>query len=332
MTPPATRGTAIVTGASGFIGGRLFERLLQSGADVVSLRRPSSREPSVGRSAVVDYADVGALTELMATEKPEYVFHVAGATKGVSYDDFRRANVMPTENLLEALVRAKVEPKRFVHVSSLAAYGPAASVSEPMIETMPREPIEHYGKSKLEAEQVVEKNGAIRYTIIRPGGVYGPGDIDYFELFKQVEKGVTIYFGNRRRWFSAVYVDDVIDAILASAQSDGAVNRGYFICDGNPVTWEHFQTKLVEVSGKTKVREIDLPGFLVPLAAVGGELLTTIDRKPRVLNRQKAIMGKQEAWICTHQAAKHDFGYAPAFDLEAGIRRTFEWYRSEGWL
>jgi nucleoside-diphosphate-sugar epimerase len=191
--------------------------------------------------------------------------------------------------------------------------------------------VEHYGKSKLEAEQIVEQS-SIRYTVIRPGGVYGPGDIDYFELFKQVDRGMTVYFGNRERWFSAVYVDDVVDAIVKAALNEGAIGKGYFICDGKPVTWQQFQSRLIALSGKKKVREIDLPGFLVPLAAMGGELLTSLDKKPRVLNRQKAIMGKQKAWICTHEAAKRDFGYAPAFDLDAGIQKTFEWYRQEGWL
>jgi nucleoside-diphosphate-sugar epimerase len=332
MTPGAIRGTVVITGASGFIGGRLRERLLRMGADVLAIRRAKSREPTEGRSAVVEYSDLAALTDLMAAEKPAYVFHVAGATKGVSYEDFRLANVMPTENLLAALARAKVRPERFVHVSSLASYGPASSPQTPMVETMKRDPVEHYGRSKLEAEKAVEQNGAVRYTIIRPGGVYGPGDVDYFELFKQVERGVTVYFGNRERWFSAVYVDDVIDAIVRAATRDEAADKGYFICDGRPVTWQQFQSKLIELSGKKKVREIDLPGFLVPLAALGGELLTTFDKKPRVMNRQKAIMGKQKAWICTHDAARRDFGYAPAFDLEAGIRQTFEWYRREGWL
>lgn len=332
MSESSLSGVALVTGASGFIGRHLRDRLLDQGVDAVSLRRARSPEPTRGRSVVVDYADVDGLTGLMEAERPRFVFHVAGATKGVSYEDFARANVMPTKNLLEALVRAKVTPKRFVHVSSLAAFGPSKSPDTPMTEQMPRQPVEHYGKSKLEAEQVVEGQTEIPWTIIRPGGVYGPGDVDYFELFKQVEKGMTVFFGNRDRWFSAVYVDDVIAAILKAAQSDGAKNKGYFICDGKPVTWEQFQTKLIELSGKPKVRQIDLPEFLVPMAAFGGELLTSIDKKPRVMNRQKAIMGKQRAWICTHEAAKQDFGYTPAFDLEAGILETFEWYRREGWL
>src|SRR4051812_4850930 len=96
-------GTVLITGASGFIGGRLRDALLAAGADVVALRRAGSPAPRGGRSAVVDYADTGALRRLIEKERPALVLHVAGATKGVTYDDFQRANVMPTRNLVEAL-------------------------------------------------------------------------------------------------------------------------------------------------------------------------------------------------------------------------------------
>ena len=90
----------MITGASGFVGGHLRERLLADGVDVVALTRKGSKPVTRGRSIEVDYAEKTSLVNALATEKPDYVYHVAGATKGVSYDDFRRANVMPTVNLL----------------------------------------------------------------------------------------------------------------------------------------------------------------------------------------------------------------------------------------
>ena len=87
-------GKALVTGASGFIGKRLTSALLDRGVDVVTVRRKGSPEPKRGRSVVVEYDDKAALTKLVGDEKPDYVVHVAGATKGVTYDDFRRANVI----------------------------------------------------------------------------------------------------------------------------------------------------------------------------------------------------------------------------------------------
>jgi nucleoside-diphosphate-sugar epimerase len=331
ILPDTLDKKALVTGASGFVGGRLRDALLEAGAEVVTIRRPSSPPADRGRSIETDYDDVAALERVIGAEKPHYVFHVAGATKGVSYEDFQRANVMPTRSLLEAAKRAHAGLERFVLVSSLASYGPS-SASRPLVESDPQRPVEHYGESKREAEQVLARTaGEVAWTIVRPAGVYGPGDRDYFNLFREVEKGRNVYFGNRQRWFSAVYVDDCVRAIVAAARASTTVGKGYFVCDGRPITWQTFQAAIVAASGK-RVREVDLPGFLVPLAAVGGEMLSRLDKKPRLFNRQKAKMGAQEAFTCRHDAARDDFGYRPEVDVHEGVRRTLAWYRTERWL
>src|SRR5690606_6729929 len=127
-------------------------------------------------------------------------------------------------------------------------------------------------RSKLEAEQLLEALGdELPWTILRPGGVYGPGDVDYFNLFREVEKGRNVFFGNRDRWFSAVYVDDCVRAIVGAAMADTTKGKGYFVCDGRPVTWGQFQQAIVEASGR-RVRTIHLPEVLVDIAATFGEL------------------------------------------------------------
>ncbi|MCA9624750.1 MAG: NAD-dependent epimerase/dehydratase family protein, partial [Myxococcales bacterium] len=257
--------------------------------------------------------------------------HVAGATKGVSYDDFARANVMPTENLVRALEAEHRGVRRFVLVSSLAAFGPSEPGRPHGSESLPR-PIEHYGKSKLEAEEGLARLAdAVPWTIVRPAGVYGPGDVDYFNLFREVARGRNVYFGNADRWFSAVYVDDCVRAIVGAAVAETAVGKGYFVCDGVPVTWRQFQEAIVAASGR-EVMTLDLPELLVDVAAFFGELATKIDKRPRLFNKQKAIMGAQSAWTCGHDAAREDFGYTPAVPLEEGVAASLAWYRAEGWL
>jgi nucleoside-diphosphate-sugar epimerase len=328
---PFTRGSVFVTGASGFIGGRLRDALLDAGADVVALRRKGSPEPKRGRGAIIDYADATAVRRLVEQERPAFVFHVAGATKGVTHEDFARANVMPTRHLVEALRDAHPSVSRFVLFSSLAAYGPSRA-NAPHGEDAERRPIELYGQSKLEAEQVLEAVGdAIPWTIVRPGGVYGPGDVDFLELFKSVERHVNAFFGNRQRWFSAVYVDDLVEAALGAADDAKTRGKGYFVCDGEPITWEGFQDLVVRASGR-RVLTIDLPEAIVDAGAFVGELLTRIDGKPRLLNRQKALMGAQEAWTCTHAALSRDTGYAPRVAVRDGVARTLAWYRQERWV
>ncbi len=327
MPDGSPKGLALITGASGFIGGRLQAHLRAEGTQVVSLKRAHSPKPKGEDWYQVNYKDLDSLAQAVEEVAPDYVFHVAGATKGVTKGDFYEANVMPTENLLTVLKDRPI--RRFVHVSSLASYGPTPTPG-PLDETRPREPVEYYGRSKLEAERKVEAS-SLPWTIIRPGGVYGPGDIDYFQIFKLAARGWSLFYGNRDRTMSVVYVDDLVEAIVRAATSEHTVRQGYFICDGNPISWGGFQSEIAKASGR-KVKELNLPEFFVPLAAVAGECLSRVDGKARILNRQKAIMGKQKAWTCTHESAKRDFGYKPTVPLNEGVFRAFAWYKDQGWL
>ncbi|HEX4352562.1 MAG TPA: NAD(P)-dependent oxidoreductase [Polyangiales bacterium] len=322
---------AVITGASGFIGSRLRDALLDQKWDVVALTRKGSPVAARGRSVEVDYADTDGLARLFERERPAFVFHVAGATKGVNYADYQRANVMPTRNLATALRDAHADLQRFVHVSSLTAYGPSTP-QQPLIESFERKPIEYYGQSKLEAELVLEREFAsLPWTILRPGGVYGPKDVDYFELFKLASRGLNLFFGNRHAWASMVHVDDLVQAALAAANSGKTIGKGYFICDGTPRTWGELQSAIVSATGK-RALDLDLTHHSVALGAMVGELLTRFDGKPRLFNKQKAILGKQIAWTCKHDSARADFDYRPRIDLRAGVAQTLDWYKSAGWL
>jgi nucleoside-diphosphate-sugar epimerase len=324
-------GKVLITGTSGFIGSNLRDALLAGGAEVVSLLRPVSPPSSKGRSIGVAYEDLAGLTRVMADEKPDYVFHVAGATKGVSYDDFRRANVVPTANLAEALATAHPGVKRYLFVSSLTAWGPSND-GPPKRESDPPQPVEHYGRSKLEAERALEKyRDRIPWTIVRPAAVYGPAEVDMFTLFKSAKMGINLFFGNRDKRMSAVYVDDLLDAMVEAVQSAQTLHRGYFISDGIPYTWHDFQKHVIAAVGR-RAFHLNLPAFVVPVAGLAGELLTAVDRKPRLLNRQKAQMDAQSAWLCSIEAAQRDFGFAPRVAVDEGTRRAYSWYVANGWL
>lgn len=327
---PTLRGKVLLTGASGFIGGRLRSALLAGGCDVVSLRRPGSPEAADGRSVQADYAQVGELERIIDEERPAYVLHAAGVTKGTRYEDFREGNVMPTRNLLAAVRRKHPGLDRFVLVSSSACYGPSAT-SAPHRESNPPTPIEHYGESKLEAERVLENESAgVPWTIVRPCAVYGPGDVDHFTLFKSAALGVNLFYGNRDRRVSWIYIDDCVRGILEAAQHESTVGRGYFLTHDPPSTWEHFQAEVVRAVGKP-VRTVDLPEQAVWAAALAGEVATRIDDKPRLLNLQKARLGAQPAMTCSGDAARKEFGFNAEVELADGIPRTHRWYEDHGW-
>jgi nucleoside-diphosphate-sugar epimerase len=327
---PTLQGRVLLTGASGFIGGRLRRLLLEDGADVVALRRPGSPPAKGGRSVEADYKKVRDLQRIVATERPDFVLHAAGVTKGSSYHDFRQGNVMPTRNLLSALRREHPRVKRFVLVSSMASYGPSAS-SAPQRESNPPRPIEYYGQSKLEAERLVEEeSGGLPWTIVRPCAVYGPGDVDHFALFQSAMLGANLFYGNSDRWVSWIYVDDCIRGIVEAAVHAETLGKGYFLTHDPPLTWADFQSEVVRAVGKP-VRTIDLPAQALWAAAFAGEIASRIDKKPRLFNLQKARLAVQPAATCSGDAARRDFGFTAEIDLPEGVLRTHQWYLENDW-
>lgn len=323
------RGKVILTGASGFIGGRTRDALLAGGADVLALVRADSPPAQRGRSAPVDYADEAGLRALFEREQPDYIFHIAGATKGVTYDDFHRGNVLPTQSLVNALRDAHPAVKRFLMVSSLTAYGPSND-GPPIRESDAPRPVEHYGKSKLAAERLVQAS-ELPFTIVRPAGVYGPADADTLVLFRAAKMGVNLFYGNRAKRAAMVYVDDLVDALVTAAQRAETLGKGYFLSDGVTYTWSEIQRHIGAAVGRRAIN-LNLPSFLVPLAGSAGELMTAVDKKPRLLNRQKALMDAQQAWLCSIDAARADFGFTPRVAMEDGTRRAYAWYKQHGWL
>jgi nucleoside-diphosphate-sugar epimerase len=161
--------------------------------------------------------------------------------------------------------------------------------------------------------------------------VYGPRDAETFQLFRLASQRLNVFYGNRERSMSFVYVDDLVRGIRQAATHEATRGKGYFLCDGQPLTWGEYQQRIVEASGK-RAFDLMLPELFVDVAAMFGELATKLDKKPRLFNRQKALMGKQIAWTCRHDRARDDFGYRPRVGAQEGVQRTFEWYRENGWL
>ena len=118
----------------------------------------------------------------------------------------------------------------------------------------------------------------------------------------------TVFYGNRDRSMSWIYVDDCVRGILEAAASQNSKGKGYFLSNEQVLTWEDFQNEVSEVVGK-RVRALDLPEQLLWAGAFAGEIASRIDKKPRLLNLQKARLGAQQAWTCSSDAARKDFGF-----------------------
>jgi nucleoside-diphosphate-sugar epimerase len=324
----------LVTGGTGFIGSHVVELLLANGWDVVCpVRNPSSPRNLCGTRARIIPLD-GIECALREMHELDYVIHVAGATRALSYQGYYQANVELTRNLLALLARSpsRTSLKRFILVSSQAASGPSIDSLAFRIESDPPSPVSLYGRSKLEAEHVVASySGDLPVTIVRPSTVFGPRDVDVLGVFKCARYRVAPCIAGPDRLVSIIYVQDLVDGIVSAALSPRAKGQTYFLANCEPVIWRQFALRVAHVMGY-KATAFPVPLPVMRLAARAGDLVGRIKGIPPPLGSEKLQDITQLAWICSSEKAHRDFGWQPVVPLDEAIRQTAAWYREQEWV
>lgn len=297
-----------ITGATGFVGGRLLEMAIDAGHEVRALTRRQQAERR--KVAWID----GALNHPESlgrlVEGTEAVIHVAGVINAKDRAGFESGNVDGTRAMLAASERAGVG--RFVHVSSLAAREPELSL---------------YGASKASSEDLA-RNASMDCAIVRPPAVYGPGDRETLELFRMAKRGLVLLPPSGR--LSVIHVDDLARLLLALA--DPAAPSGLTIepDDGTEGGWSHQQ--FAEALGKAfdrKALTFSTPERLMRLGA-------TIDRWLRgdgaKLTPDRAAYFCHPDWVCDPARAAPEQLWQPCIDTIEGVADTARWYEKGGWL
>jgi nucleoside-diphosphate-sugar epimerase len=324
---------ALVTGGTGFVGSHLVDRLVALDVPVRCLVRKTSSFRYLRAGAVElvhgELATGAGLSE--AVEGADVVFHVAGTTKAHSETGYYDGNLRGTENLLRACERTSTPPRRFVHVSSLAAIGPSAD-GVPLSEEAEPRPLTWYGRSKLASEAAVRASAlAPRAVILRPPVVYGPRDTDVFEVFRSVAKGVMVLIGRGESWFSYIHVKDLVEALLAGAARERAAGGTYNIANPEPVSWTAFARTAASVMGRT-VRFVRVPVAIAYAAGWCAEAGSRLRRKPGIISRQKVIEARCRYWTSNPSLARAELGWCAARPLQDGIAETLAWYKDAKWL
>ena len=228
----------LITGASGFIGSFIVEEALRLGLETWAAVRGSSSRQFLTDERIhfieLNLSSEEQLKEQLKEHQFDYVVHAAGVTKCLNKADFHRINTEGTQNLVRAILALKMPLRRFVYISSLSIMG-AIREQQPYTEIMESDeaqPNTAYGRSKLEAEKwLASLTSQFPYVILRPTGVYGPRERDYFMMAKSIQSHTDFAVGYKQQDITFVYVTDVVQAVFLALEK-GQTGRKYFLSDG----------------------------------------------------------------------------------------------------
>ncbi len=324
----------LLTGASGFVGSRILARLHAQSIPTALLLRPSSSRHLI--QPFLQHADLrpGALDDppslAAALADVTHVIHSAGLTKATRTSEFTRVNAEGTRNLLIATHRHAPNLQRFIHLSSLAAVGPSLP-SAPAREQDPPHPVSAYGRSKLAGEAIVRQSSPCPALILRPPGVYGPGDRDFLQLFRAARARVLPQFGGGRQPHNLVFADDLAAVIVACLHAPLPHERVFHVAHPHVVTAAQLSQEVARQSG-VRALLLPLPKLVLTLLALGGELRARLTGHASILGWDRRRELQAPGWVCDVSLLRDSLGLECPTPLPEGIARTLHWYREQQWL
>ena len=328
----------LITGASGFIGSFIVEEALRQGFETWAAVRGSSSRQFLTDERIhfieLNLSSEEQLKEQLKGHQFDYVVHAAGVTKCLNKADFHRINTEGTQNLVRTIQALKMPLRRFVYISSLSIMG-AIREKQPyteILESDEAKPNTAYGRSKLEAEQWLESlNSQFPYVILRPTGVYGPRERDYFMMAKSIQSHTDFAVGYKQQDITFVYVTDVVQAVFL-ALVKGQVGRKYFLSDGEVYQSSTFSNLIRKELGNPWWIRITAPIWVLRVVTFVGEYVGRLTGKVTALNNDKYNIMRQRNWRCDIKPAQQELGYEPKIKLEEGVRRSIKWYKDNKWL
>ena len=328
----------LITGASGFIGSFIVEEALKQGFETwAAIRKSSSKEYLQDERIHFIELNLSSKEQLVEQLRPhqfDYVVHAAGVTKCLNKADFRHINTEGTRNLVDALLDLQMPLKRFVFLSSLSVFG---AIKEQLPYDEIREddtpkPNTEYGRSKLEAERYIDSIGSrLPYIILRPTGVYGPREKDYFMMAKSIKQHIDFAVGYQRQDITFVYVTDVVQAVFLALEK-GETGRKYFLSDGQVYQSTTFSDLIHEELGRPWWLRITAPVWVLRVVTFFGEYIGHMTGKVTALNNDKYNILRQRNWRCDIEPARRELGFEPKIQLKEGVKTTIQWYKDHKWL
>ena len=325
---------ALVTGASGFTGSSLSNELARRGVPVRAFVRKSSDLSLLDRS-LIDSGTIelafGDLTDAEsirhAMEGIEYVYHIAALYRAAKHPDqaYWDVNVEGTRQVLDAAKSCDV--KRILHCSTIGVHGGVKHV--PANEDSPYSAGDIYQVTKLEGEKLAQKaiGEGQPVTIVRPAGIYGPGDLRFLKLFSMVKSGRFIMFGSGQTYMHMVYIDDLVRGMIQAAEHDNGIGKTIILAGNEYVTLNELVQLVAQATG-SKSDSWRLPLWPLMTAATMCEwVCKPLGVEPPLHRRRAAFFTKDRAFSI--ERARREIGYQPMTELSVGLRQTAEWYQQQ---
>lgn len=325
---------AFVTGATGFTGGRLARKLLAEGYEVRALVRdlaaPAARALAAEGIETIegDAADPGIYRPGLAG--CSHAFHIAAVYRTANHPDsyYYAVNRDSVSHLLTAAAEEGVG--RIVICSTCGVHGDVAEI--PATEETAFNPGDVYQRSKLAGEEIAREAMAAGapVSVVRPTGIYGPGDLRFLKLFKTIETGAFRMFGSGEIAYHMTYVDDMVAGLILAGEHPAAIGEVFLIGSEDYTSLNEMVRKIAETLGVRPPRGRLPVAPLMAAATLCEFACKPFGIDPPLHRRRVAFFTKARAFSI--EKAKRLIGFEPQVPLAEGLARTAEWYRAEGYL
>jgi nucleoside-diphosphate-sugar epimerase len=330
--PPAQPRDILVTGATGVTGGALALRLAREGHRVRALVRSRERAARLVETGVElfdgDIRDAASVSH--AASGVQTIYHIAAVFRSAGHPEsyYWDVNVGGVKNVIAAARQHRVG--RTVHCSTVGVHGHVSDI--PSNEESPFNPGDIYQETKLEGERIAREAFAtdVSGVVVRPAGIYGPGDLRFLKLFRAIHKGRFPMFGSGETLYHFTYVDDLVDGIVLCGEHPDAPGGTFILCGDGYVSLNELVRLIAEAVGARPPR-YHLPVAPLMAAATACELVCRpFGIEPPLYRRRVEFFLKDRAF--SGDKAKKELGFSPRVGLAEGTRRTARWYFEQGLL
>jgi dihydroflavonol-4-reductase len=324
----------LVTGATGFTGALLTRKLVQQGLDVVAIARPSSNIQQFDGLPITWYKGDVFDEELinLAITGVTHIFHMVTPFREAKSPDvgYYNVHVLSTQLLAKAALQ-QPNFQRFVHVSTIGVHGHIAN--PPADENYRTEPGDVYQATKLEGEEWIRAFGqesGLPVAIVRPAGIYGPGEKRLLKIYKMVVKGWVPAIGNGSNLLHFIHVDDLTDCLLVSAVHPKAAGET-FICGSEKAMTFREMVALISDYYSSPVRFISLPaGPMFALADLCELIFRPFGIEPPIYRRRLAFYTKDRSFNTSK--LRNLLGFTPSHSDTEGLKEMAQWYLDQQWI